>query len=98
MDFKSIITNILNKLSFLDSQQQLSLTNLSVMVFCGITAFRGLFGNLSLHLGADIQWVVQPIDFASTLPVIYSLWNYNEKRKSINSSTNQTGSTNDQTK
>ena len=101
MDFKSIISTILNKLNFLDHEGRVSITNVCVAVFIFITAFRSLFGGSTFHIGTFV-WAVQTIDYGDTLPLLYGLLNYSHKRSVTNSVTsstttnNQTGSTNGQ--
>jgi hypothetical protein len=77
--FQQVLKRLLDNLGFLNQDEQLSLTNLAVMIFVGITAFRGLFGNAVFHYN-DFVWTVQPIDFAATLPLLFSLANYSHKR------------------
>jgi len=78
-----MLKQFLSYFGFLDQRDRVSLTNITVMVFVAITAFRSLFGNLTLTL-VSIQWTVQPIDFASTLPLLFALLNYTNKRMEIN--------------
>lgn len=85
MDFKGILKTILSKLNFLDAQENLSITNVIVMVFFLITAFRSLFGGSNIILGKFI-WQVQPIDISGTMPILFSLLNYAHKRSINNNS------------
>lgn len=79
--FQHILKTVLDKLGFLSDDEKLSLTNVSVIVFLGITAFRGLFGDAVFHFN-DFVWTVQPIDFAATLPLLFALMNYAHRRTS----------------
>lgn len=83
MDFKSIITNILNKLSFLNKDQTISLTNMTVIIFVSITAFRAAFGGSTIVING-FNWNIQPVDYASALTVLFGLWGYDRKRQAIN--------------
>lgn len=94
MDFKTILTTILSKLSFLSNDETVSITNLTVIVFVTITAFRAAFGGSTLILHG-FTWNIQPVDYASALTVLFSLWNYDRKRQQIN---NQPAPTTDATK
>jgi len=86
MNFKQILINILDKLSFLDDQQKLSLTNVTVITFVTITAFRALFGGSVLDT-QYFKWSIQSVDYSTALTVLFSLWNYDRKRQAINSNT-----------
>lgn len=70
----------LDKLSFLSDDEKLSLTNITVIIFVGITAFRTLFAGLQTHI-PGIQWSVQAIDLPSVLPMLFSLLNYAHRRQ-----------------
>lgn len=82
-EIKNIIHKILSYCNFLDIKDQISITNMCVMIFAAIVAFRTLFAGLHLS-GTGYTWEVQSIDISSTLGFLFSLWNYNEKRKVIN--------------
>lgn len=89
MDIKELVRSILDKLSILDSEKErLSVTNITVLVFSSIVAFRTLFAGLHFT-ESHIDWTVQNIDVSSTLGFLFSLWNYNEKRKGINDNGSQ---------
>jgi len=76
---QDLLKTILTKLNFLDYQQQLSISNITVAVFVFIAAIRMAFGGSDLNLGFFI-WKIQVIDIGGTLPVFYSLLNYAHKR------------------
>jgi hypothetical protein len=80
---QSIIKTILDKLSLLDSEERLSLSNITVAVFVLICAFRMAFGGSDLHV-STFTWHIQTIDVSGTLPVLYALLNYHGKRMAIN--------------
>lgn len=88
MDWQTALKTSLDKLGFLSDDEKLSLTNLAVIIFVSITAFRALFAGLQIHIGTDIQWAVQAIDIPSTLPMLFSLLNYANKRIEINKVSN----------
>lgn len=77
----------LDKLNFLDKDQRISLTNITVAAFVGICAVRMLLGGSSIDVHY-FKWAVQPIDTAGTLPVLFSLLNYSHKRQMINNNSN----------
>lgn len=81
---QNLIKTILEKLNFLDHEQRLSLSNITVAVFVLISAIRMLFGGSTLQIGG-FSWSIQTIDIAGTLPVLYSLLNYSHKRQIIDS-------------
>lgn len=89
MDFQNLIKTVLDKLGFLSEDEKLSLTNVAVIIFVSITAFRCLFAGMTIHTGA-INWTVNQIDIASTLPMLFSLLNYSHKRDQINKLTTNT--------
>lgn len=80
---QEIIKNILNKLNFLDFEQKISITNLTVAIFVLITAIRMTFGGsiIPLHF---FDWKIQTIDIGATLPMLFALLNYSHKRNVIN--------------
>lgn len=78
-EFKKLLNSALGYLGFLNDDQKLSLTNVAVIVFISITAFRALFGGALLTL-SEFKWTVQEIDLASTLPMLFALLNYGHKR------------------
>lgn len=88
----NVIKSILDKLNFLDNQQKISLTNVTVAVFVIITAIRSAFGGSSIDLHL-FKWQIQQCDTAATLPVLFSLLNYSHKRH-VNDKANR--SNNDQ--
>lgn len=83
---QSIIKSILDKLNLLDSQERLSLSNVTVALFIIICAIRMAFGGSTLNI-ISFQWQIQPINTADTLPVLFSLLNYAHKR-SVNNTNN----------
>lgn len=88
---QSILNTILAKLNFLSSDNKVSITNLTVAVFVLITAFRALFGGGELVV-PYFDWKIAQIDYASVLPLLFSLLNYHAKRMTIdnNKSTAET--------
>lgn len=87
---KEVLGKIFQFLGVLDDQQQMSITNITVIVFLTITAFRSLFGGLEINIKEQVKWTVQVIDFASTLPLLFALLNYSHRRTELNKSNNQT--------
>jgi hypothetical protein len=83
MNIKDIINNMLAKLNFLDAENRISLTNITVALFVAICAFRMAFGGSIMHWGTFI-YNIQNIDVSDTLPVMFSLLNYSHKRSVIN--------------
>lgn len=83
--FQKILKKALDWLGFLNDDEKLSLTNVAVIIFLSITVFRSLFGN-AVFSYEDFKWVIQPIDFASTLPLLFALGNYGHRRTINNSS------------
>lgn len=86
--FKSILTKMLDYLGFLNDDQKLSLTNIAVIVFIVITAFRSLFGG-AVFTFSDFKWQVEVIDMASTLPLLFALINYGHKRIANNNTSSR---------
>jgi hypothetical protein len=89
VNFKVILNNILSKLNFLDSENRISLTNMTVAVFVLITAIRALFGGSTLNI-STFAWKIQQIDLSATMPMLFSLLNYSHKRHVINKSNQPT--------
>lgn len=87
---KSILKQILDYCNFLDKDEQLSISNITVAVFVLITAVRMAFGGSVLNI-STFKWNIQTIDVSGTLPVLYSLLNYSHKRH-INSKFNSSNS------
>lgn len=79
MNWKSIFI----ALGVLNDDETTSITNIIVIVFAFITAFRTLFANLDIHT-SWFSWTVQAIDLASTLPMLFGLLNYMHKRNTLN--------------
>lgn len=88
MNWQEMIKNALDKLGFLNDDEKISLTNVAVIIFVSITAFRCLFSGLAIHT-ANFNWTVEAIDIASTLPMLFSLLNYSHKRDQINKQNSQ---------
>jgi hypothetical protein len=80
MNIKGIITTVLSKLQFLDSDQELDLEALLLWIFLGIVAFRAFFANLTLTIGPDIKWIIPDSNIATTLPMLYSLLSNSHRR------------------
>lgn len=78
------IKTVLDKLGFLTYDEKMSITNVMVFLFSGIVAYRTLFAGMVISYPPHISWTVQNIDIASSLGFLYSLLNYNEKRKAVN--------------
>lgn len=74
----------LDKLGFLTYDQKMSITNVMVFLFSSIVAYRTLFAGMTISYPPHVTWTVQNIDVASSLGFLYSLLNYNEKRKAVN--------------
>lgn len=87
MDIQQFLKNALDKLNFLDSNERVSLTNVTVIIFVAITAFRALFGG-SVLTTPWLTWNIQSVQYSDALTILFSLWNYNEKRKVINNNQN----------
>lgn len=81
---KETLNKILDFFGFLSENQKLSLTNLAVIIFIVITSFKSLFGGLDITWGTWLVWKVQEVDIANTLPLLFSLINYNQKRVEAN--------------
>jgi len=69
----------LKKLGLTNAENEISITNVVVLIFVLITAFRTLFGGLTIH-SDFINWKIESIDMASCLPLLFSLLNYGHKR------------------
>lgn len=82
---KNTIKAILSKLNMLDLNDNISITNVIVMVFFLITAFRSLLGGSNIIIGKFI-WQIQQIDISGTMPILFGLLNYAHKRSVINNS------------
>lgn len=82
---KDILNQILTKLNFLSADNSVSITNLTVATFVFITAFRALFGGGELTV-PYFDWKIQNVDYAATLPLLFSLLNYSHKRHLNNKS------------
>ena len=80
---KENIIKMLATLGVLNDDQKVSITNVAVYVFLGITAFRQLFSgaNITTQL---ITWKVESLDMSATLPLLFSLLNYSHKRTVLN--------------
>lgn len=87
MNIQNVIKQLLDKLNFLSEDGRISITNITVMVFVIITAFRALFGG-STFLIHGFNWNVQIIDVAGVLPVMFSLLSYSHKRYTNNCAKN----------
>jgi len=94
MDIRNILNQVLSKVGMLSSDQQLSITNITVMIFVLITAIRSLFGGSTLHIGT-FNWAIQTIDYSDTLPLLFSLLNYTHKRLTNNQNPSNNGKGND---
>lgn len=87
MNWQSLVKKLLDNLGFLSADEKISLTNSAVIIFVTITAFRSLFAGMNIHIGS-VNWTVENIDMASTLPMLFALLNYGHKRLEINKQNN----------
>lgn len=94
MQWQNLLKKLLDNLGFLSADEKVSITNVAVIVFISITAFRSLFAGMNIHVG-DVNWTVENIDVAGTLPLLFSLLNYANKRIEINKMNNNSQSTED---
>lgn len=85
------IQKILNYVGFLNEQQQLSLTNITVLTFLFITAFKTLFAGsmITFHY---LTWNITALDLSETLPLLFGLLNYMHKRTTFNKEEKETQS------
>lgn len=79
---KDTLLSLLNKIGFLNDDNKVSITNLSVIIFLSITAFKMLFSGLNLST-QFFTWKVEALDLSSTLPLLFSLLNYQGKRAAL---------------
>lgn len=72
--------DFLIKIGFLNDDECVSITNIIVIIFTTITAFRALFAGVIIDTHF-FDWKVQELDISSTLPLLFSLLNYSHKRQ-----------------
>lgn len=85
---KELLTDLLTKLNFLNDDQKISITNITVMTFVAITAFRALFGGSTIDT-QYFKWQIQVVDYSTALTVLFSLWGYDRKRVALNTQINK---------
>lgn len=73
------LNKLLNFINITNEDQKVSLTNIIVILFCGIVAFRTIFAGLDINLGLA-TWHVKDLDLASIIPMALGLLNYAHKR------------------
>ncbi len=73
------IKDFLGTLGVLNDDQKVSITNVVVMLFVGITAFKVMFSGLDLST-QWFSWKVESLDTTTTLPLLFSLMNYGHRR------------------
>lgn len=86
--------DLLNTIGVLNDDNKVSLTNLIVIIFVTITAFKMLFAGVIIDTRL-FDWKVESPDVATTLPLLFSLLNYGHKRLEYNKFTQNTEGTND---
>jgi hypothetical protein len=79
---------LLKKISLLNKDGTLSVTNSVVLIFVIITALRTLFVGIHISL-QGFNWKIDEMDLSATLPLLFSLINYGHKRKESNKFLNQ---------
>lgn len=88
---KDNLLKFLGSLGVMNDDQKVSITNVVVMVFVFITAIRGLFSGATLTT-AYFTWKIEGLDFSATLPLLFSLLNYANKRMELNKQTTESES------
>lgn len=66
-------------MSVVNPDGSISVTNVTVFLFTGITAFRSLFSGVVINFGA-FDWKIEALDLSSTLPLLFGLINYGHRR------------------
>lgn len=84
MNIKETLKKVLDFFGFLSEDERISITNISVIIFLTIVSFKSLFGGLEITFGSWFTWKVQEMDLVNTLPLLYSLLNYQAKRTEVN--------------
>ena len=77
------ISNLFLKIGILNDDQRVSITNIAVMVFIAICAFKSLFVGLEIT-NQYFKWKVEALDLNSNLPLLFSFINYGHKRTELN--------------
>lgn len=75
--------DLLLKLGVFNDNERVSITNVAVMVFIGICAFKSLFVGLEIST-QYFKWKVEALDLNSNLPLLFSFLNYGHKRTELN--------------
>ena len=77
------LQNLLLKIGVLNDDQRVSITNVAVMVFIAICAFKSLFVGLQINT-QYFTWKVEALDLNTNLPLLFSFLNYSHKRSELN--------------
>lgn len=76
------MNELFTKLGVLNENQTVSITNVIVMIFVAVTAFRSMFGGVVIDL-KWFDWKIESLDISSTLPLLFGLLNYGHKRTTL---------------
>ena len=82
------MSKVLNTIGVLNDDNKVSLTNLIVIIFVTITAFKMLFTGVAIDTKL-FDWKIEAPDVATTLPLLFSLLNYGHKRMEYNKTTQE---------
>lgn len=82
------MSKVLNTIGVLNDDNKVSLTNLIVIIFVTITAFKMLFTGVVVDTRL-FDWKIEAPDVATTLPLLFSLLNYGHRRLEQNKTTQE---------
>ena len=82
------MNDIFKKLGVLNENDSVSITNLVVIIFVSILAFKMLFTGVVIDTKL-FDWKIESPDIANTLPLLFGLLNYGHKRMTLNPPTKE---------
>lgn len=80
---------VFKKLGVLNENDTVSITNLVVIIFVSILAFKMLFAGVKIDTRL-FDWEILSPDVANTLPLLFGLMNYGHRRLEQNKTVNNT--------
>ena len=80
------MNDLFKKLGVLNENDSVSITNLVVIIFVSILAFKMLFTGVVIDTRL-FDWKIESPDIANTLPLLFGLLNSGHKRMTLNATT-----------
>jgi hypothetical protein len=78
----NFLEKLFKKLGILNEDKNISITNVAVILFISICAFKSLFAGVEIET-QYFSWKVEALDLNANLPLLFSFVNYGHRRKEL---------------